>query len=148
MHRVSVPFILRVLLGMVWIAGAIFNAVWTLPNADEALGDFGTTATFSPYRWFFDTVVGMSPAFWAVLLILAEVGLGILLLARDPWARIGLLLSVAWSTFLFFLIWPYTLSTVVFLVLAVVLLRYEHPRSLLDALHRHDSMRVAHHRGA
>lgn len=135
-HLPGLPFILRLALGAVWIAGAVVNAVWTLPGAEAAWADLADNATFAPYRWFFADVAGAAPALWAVLLILAELTLGVLLLARDPWARNGVILSIAWSVFLFFLIWPYTLSTVIFGAMAALLLRVHHPRSVLDLLHR------------
>ncbi len=132
LHRPDVPLLLRLALGATWIAGAVVNAIWTLPNAESAWSDLADNATFTPYRWFFDTIIGSAPTLWGGMLILGELGLGMLLLARDPWARYGLVLSVAWSVFLFFLIWPYTLSTVLFGGLAAMLLRVEHPRGLLD----------------
>lgn len=136
-HVPGMPFVLRLGLGAVWIAGAVFNAVWTLPNAGSSWADLADNATFAAYRWFFADIAGDAPAFWAVALILAELTLGALVMSRDPWARYGLLLSVAWSAFLFFLIWPYTLSTIVFGVLAAVLLRGDHLRGVSDLLH-HD----------
>lgn len=115
-HLLFWPTIARVLLGAVWIAGAIWNAFVTLPGAPGAWSDLGENATFGVYRWFFDSVAGGAPVFWTIMLIAAELTLGVLLLGTDPWARYGLLLSTAWCVFLFFLIWPWTLSTVIFLL--------------------------------
>lgn len=134
-HRSSWPAIGRFLLGATWIVGAIFNLFVTLPGSTRAWEDLGENATFAIYRWFFASIIGIAPAFWTVMLILGEMVLGILLLVRDPWDRYGLILSVVWCVFLFFLIWPWTLSTIVFLVPSMWLLRYQHPTSLLDMFH-------------
>jgi hypothetical protein len=135
-RHITLPFIFRIGLGLVWLAGAAFNAVSTLPHPETFRDDLGQNSTFAVYRWFFDSVVGSAPVFWSILLILAEVLLGILLLGRDPWARYGLILSTAWCVFLFFVIWPYTLSTVPLLALSVWLLRYPHPDDIFDVVHR------------
>lgn len=136
-HPLFWPTIARVLLGSVWITGAIWNVLVTLPEARGVWDDLGENATFGVYRWFFDTMAGGAPAFWTIMVIAAELMLGVLLLGRDPWARYGLLLSTAWCVFLFFLIWPWTLSTIIFLGPSVWLLRYRHPIGVMDLLHRH-----------
>jgi hypothetical protein len=133
----SLPTIARMLLGAVWIAGAMWNAVVTLPGASDAWSDLGTNATFRIYRWFFDSIAGGAPVVWALMLVVAELTLGLLLLRADPWARYGLLLSTAWCVFLFFLIWPWTLSTIIFLFPSILLLRYPHPLGLGDLLTGH-----------
>jgi uncharacterized membrane protein YphA (DoxX/SURF4 family) len=126
--------VLRLVLGLIWIAGAVYNAAWTLRNTSTFRDDFGAESTFAPYRWFFDSIVGSAPAFWTVLLVLGETTLGLLLLGTDARARLGLVLSAVWSTFLTFMMWPYTLTTIPLLVVSAVLLRYEHSVSFPDVV--------------
>lgn len=142
------PTIGRMVLGAIWIAGAIFNTVWTLPGAADAFANLGEDATFAGYRWFFSSVVGAVPELMAILLILGELALGVLLLARDPWAEAGLVLSVVWCAFLFFLIWPYTLTTLVLLALAGWLLRYDHQWSIVDLVRHRGTFDHVHPAGA
>jgi hypothetical protein len=119
------------MLGGIWIAGAAFNVFVTLPHASSSWNNLGENATFGPYRWFFDTVAGGAPAFWALIVIAGELLLGSLLRGRDPWARYGVILSVAWCLFI---IWPYTLTTIPLLVLAGWLLRHDHDQNVVDLL--------------
>jgi hypothetical protein len=125
-----VPTVLRIVLGTIWIAGAVFNAAWTIRHTSMFRDDLGSESTFAAYRWFFSDVVGSAPVFWTLLLIIGETALGVLLLSRHARARLGLVLSAVWSTFLTFMIWPYTLTTIPLVVISVVLLRYEHPASI------------------
>lgn len=147
-RHVSVPEFLRLGLGCVWILGAIVNTVWTLPHAETFRDDLGQNATFAVYRWFFDSVVGSAPVFWAILLIIAELTIGVLLMRRDPWARYGLILSAAWCVFLLFIIWPDTLSTLLLLTLSIWLLRYSHADILKDLVHRRPDRMRARETGA
>lgn len=145
-HPSLLPTTGRMLLGAVWIAGAIVNTIWTLPASFDAWESLGEDATFAGYRWLFSSIVGAAPDFMTLLLILGELTLGILLLSRDPWAQVGLVLSAVWCVFLFFIIWPYTLSTIVLLALSGWLLRYDHEQSVVDLIrHRgvHDHLRRA-----
>lgn len=147
-HSSLLPTLGRMLLGVIWIAGAIFNAVWTLPAAFDAWDSLGREATFAGYRWFFGTVVSLAPDLMTLLLILGELALGVMLLSRDPWAQVGLVLSVVWCAFLLFIIWPYTLSTLLLLALAGWLLRYDHDRSVVDLLRHRGGLDRLHKAGA
>jgi len=132
------------LLGFVWIAGAIWNAVVTLPDAADAWDVLGENATFGVYRWFFNSVVSAAPEFWSMMLIAGELVLGILLMAKGRWAQYGLAGSVLWSIFLTFLIFPYTLMMPLFVLLAAWLLRFEPRASVLDLLpHHHGDVRMS-----
>lgn len=144
-HPSILPTLGRMLLGSIWIAGAMVNAIWTLPESFDAWEGLSEDATFAGYRWFFGTVVGAAPDLMTLLLIAGELGLGVMVLSRDPWAEVSLVLSVTWCSFLFFIIWPYTLTTVVLLALSGWLLRYDHNRSVLD-LFRHQGMPDRLHR--
>jgi hypothetical protein len=143
-----VPTLGRLVLGVIWISGAIINGLWTLPAASDAWESLGRDATFAAYRWFFSDIVSVAPELMTVLLILGELALGVMILARDPWARSGLLLSVVWSVFLLFLIWPYTLSTLVLLVLAAWLLRFDHERAVVDLVRHRGGWDQPHRFGA
>ena len=136
--RITTGTILRMAVGLIWIAGAIFNALWTL-RQPELFGDqgFGRDASLPIYRWFFGEVVAQAPAFWTVLLIVGEATIGILTMSRGPLAKVGLWGSVAWSLWLFPMQWPYTIMMGPFALLPAWLLRDGDPRlSVLGVLGR------------
>jgi len=135
--RIDAWTILRMAVGIIWIAGAIYNALWTLRHT-EFLGDEGIAreATFGVYRRFFSDVVASAPVFWTLLLILGELGLGVLTLKRGMSARVGLWGSVLWSLWLFPLMWPYTLMMGPYALLPAWLLRAEQRFSVGDLIAR------------
>ena len=102
--------VLRFGVGLIWIAGAVFNAVWTLGNT-SFLGDEGIArdAGLPIYRWFFGDVVSAAPVMWTLLLIAGELVLGALTLASGRSARLALWGGALWSLWLFPMLWPYTI---------------------------------------
>lgn len=125
---------LRILFGGIWLAGAIFNLAWTLPNPEMITGDLGENATFAPYRWLFGDLVAANPTFWIIALVVGELALAALLFSGGMRARIGVWASLAWSVFLFFAILPYTLMMFGFAAGFAWLLGEQHPRDLLEYL--------------
>jgi hypothetical protein len=98
--------IAQVVVGGVWLAGAAFNAGWTLRQA--APFEWLEESLFPPYRWFFGEVAARSPVFWTLALVAGETALGILTIAGGKWTRLGLIGGVLFSLFLFSLATPYT----------------------------------------
>jgi hypothetical protein len=126
----TVSTALRFLAGLIWIAGGVYNAVWTMRHLD-LYQDFADSATLGVYRWLFGEVVLANPAFWTILLVIGEIGLGVLTLGRGNQARLGLALGAVWSLLLFPLLWPYTIMMGPYALLLAWLARSEHPTSLL-----------------
>jgi hypothetical protein len=104
--RVDGDTIARRVVGGIWLAGAAFNAGWTL-RQDEPW-TWLEESRVPVYRWFFGEVAGANPAPWTVALIAGEVALGLLTLSRRR-VRAGLIAGAAFSAFLFTLDTPYTL---------------------------------------
>ena len=127
----------RMGLGLIWIAGAFFNLVWTLrqPNV-FGQGGFAGEAGLTIYRWFFREVIAPAPTFWTVLLVLGEAALGAQTLAKGAWARAGLWGSALWSLWLFPLMWPYTIMMGPFALVPLWLLRGTQDVSAIDLLRR------------
>src|SRR5687768_7293038 len=123
-QRIGIKTNLRMFVGVIWIAGAAFNAMWTLRHP-EFFGNEGIAqdASLEIYRWFFGDVVARAPALWTALLILGEVAIGVLTLGGGRWARTGLWGGVVWSLWLFPLIWPDTIMMGPFALLLAWLLR-------------------------
>lgn len=127
---------LRMLVGLIWIAGAAVNISWSLRHPSAFSDALATDATFSIFRWFFGDVVASAPTLWISQLIVVELGLGILTLSRGTLARIGLAGSAVFSVVLFFVIWPYTFMMGVFALLPAWLLRATHSTNVRDLYHR------------
>lgn len=132
---------LRFGVGLVWIAGAVFNAVWTLGNT-SFLGDEGLAreASLPIYRWFFGDVVSAAPVIWTLLLIGGELALGALTLASGRAARFGLWGGALWSLWLFPMLWPYTIMMGPYAVILAWLARGDLRWSVPDGV---DALRQA-----
>jgi hypothetical protein len=113
----------RVAVGLVWIAGAVFNAAVTTRMANP----FGwlTESPVPLWRWFFDDVVTARPVPWTLLLATFELAIGLLTLGGSR-ARTGLIGGAAFSAFLFSLATPYTLVMGPYTALLVWLARKEY----------------------
>jgi hypothetical protein len=132
----------RMAVGLIWVAGALFNAIVTLRVA-QPYEAFAEDAHLWPYRWFF-SIVSDHPQFWTVLLIIGELLLGLLTLSKGIWAKLGLLGSVGWSLWLFPLLWPYTLMMGLCALVPLWLLRRSHDVSLVDLVRRRIVLTTMH----
>ena len=126
--------VIRLVVGLIWLAGATINTLVTLRMAEPF-----TWLEESPvrsYRWFFSEVVGTYPTVWTILLIVGELSLAILTLSRRGWARIGLVGGAVFSLFLFVSALSYTLMMAPFALLLTWLARHDYPESSLAWLRR------------
>lgn len=97
----------RLVIGLIWLAGAAFNGLVTLRMSRPF--EWLEASPVPVYRWFFRDIAGAQPAFWTLLLIAGEIALGVLTLARGGWARLGLAGGALFSLFLVSLGTVYTL---------------------------------------
>jgi hypothetical protein len=130
-HQPVALTLTRSVIGLVWIAGALFNALWT-PRYSEVFQSLAAEASLPVYRWLFGEVVGAHPVVWAVLLVIGEFLLGVITLGKGRWGQLGLALGALWSILLFPLVWPYTLMMGPYAVLLAWLASRNHATSLLD----------------
>lgn len=133
--------IARIVVGLIWLAGAVWNLTVTLRMADP-FGWLAEGSWFAPWRWFFGDIVQSRPAFWTVLLISGEAALGALTLARHGWARLGLAGGALFSIALFSFGTSYTLMMGPYALLLAWLARHQYHRSAIDHL-RGDRLRRA-----
>lgn len=138
---------LRMVVGLIWIAGAVYNALWTLRHT-EFFGDEGIArdATLPIYRWFFGDVVAAAPVAWTLLLIAGEVAIGVLTLGTGIRARAGLWGGILWSLWLFPMLWPYTIMMGPYALLLAWLARGDQDVSLRDLVGRPFQWRGRVHR--
>ena len=107
LHSFDRDRIAQEIVGGIWLAGAAFNAGWTLRQPDPYT--WLEESLVRPYRWFFGEVAAQNPSFWTLALITGETALGLLTIAGGKWTRLGLLGGTLFSLFLFSLATPYTM---------------------------------------
>jgi hypothetical protein len=129
-HRPSLdlPTTLRIVVGLVWLAGAAWNLLVTW-RMDDPYGWLADAARVAPWRWFFAEVVEAHRMLWTALLIMGETVLGVLTLGRRRWARLGLAAGALFSAALFSFGTPYTLMMGPYALLLAWLWRHEVHRS-------------------
>jgi hypothetical protein len=122
----------RLVIGLVWIAGAIFNLFVTM-RMDSPFGWLEDSA-IRPWSWFFGRVVSPHSQVWTALLVMWELAIGVMALARGRVARLGLAGGALFSASLFSLWTPYTMGMGVYALLLGWLARHHDP-SVDEALH-------------
>jgi hypothetical protein len=120
-------------IGLIWLAGAIWNLVVTRRMADP-FGWLAKGSRFAPWRWFFGTVADSHRSFWLALLVVGEAALGVLTLGRGERARLGLAGGAVFSTFLFSLGTSYTLMMGPYALLLGWLARFRYFKGFPDHL--------------
>jgi hypothetical protein len=130
----DIPTILRVTVGLVWLAGAAWNLLVTT-RMEDPYGWLADGSRIAPWRWFFSEVVETNPLVWTVLLVAGEAGLGFLTLGPRQWARIGLAGGALFSAILFSFGTLYTLMMGPYAVLLAWLVRDDANRSLIELRH-------------
>jgi hypothetical protein len=75
-------FIFEILLGVLYLSGAVFNTVYTLRHTRRFYGAFLAGAWFEPARWFLRSLILPNAKALTVALILFEVTLAAVILSR------------------------------------------------------------------
>jgi len=123
-----------------FIAGGLFNLLYTLPNTPESLLALVATAPIPPYREVVGAMVGWGAAPVLALLVAAfEVTAGVLILWRGSLARLAMLAAGAWGLGMLPVIPPYGLPIGIALtaapaVAALLLARDPEPPAILGPL--------------
>jgi hypothetical protein len=92
------PTLGRVLLSMLFIGGALFNLLYTLPNAPGSLVTLVATAPIPPYKEVIATAIAWNAtAALAVAVVVFEFAVGLLILWRGRSARVAMLAAGAWG---------------------------------------------------
>lgn len=97
----------RIIVGLIWIAGAVFNILVTT-RMERPFDWIADESRLGVMRWFFGEVVSACPVGWTVLLAIAELAIGVLTLMKGQFAKVGLAGGVLFSLFLFGMATPYT----------------------------------------
>lgn len=124
----------RLLFALAFFIGAAANAAMLLTSPD-IYEDFADLAFFRFYRSLWRSLILPRLGIWVTLVIAFEVALGVLLLAADPYAHLGLILAAAFALFLVPFWWGGgALINVVLLALLIWLLRFDYPEGVLSIL--------------
>jgi len=117
----------RAVVGVAYLASAVFNTVYTLPRSDE-LDGYADGAWFGFLGDFMRDVFMPNGDLFMTAVILFEITVGLLILSRRTFVDIGVAASVAWVLIVLpFLAWPYLITNLVLAILQGVLLlrRYD-----------------------
>jgi hypothetical protein len=124
----------RLLLAAAFFIGAVANAVMLL-TSPEIYDGFADLAFLRFYRTLWRRVVLPRLSVWVPLVVAFEVAAGTLLLAPDPYARLGLILAAAFTLFLVPFWWGGgALVNVLILALILWLMRFEYANSIVAFL--------------
>lgn len=119
----------RGVIGLFYLAAAVFNTVYTLPRSDE-LDGYADGAWFGFLADFMRDVFMPNGELFMVLVIVFEVAVGVAILSRARWVDLGVAASVLWVVAILpFLAWPYLLTNIALVALQgiVALRRYDVP---------------------
>lgn len=72
----------EVAIGLFFLIGAVFNAVWTLGHTDEFYSGFVEGAWLRPARSFVSDVIVPNARLFTILLIIFQVTVGVLVVTR------------------------------------------------------------------
>jgi len=121
-------------LSVAFFAGAGANLIMLLV-APEIYKGFADLSFLPLYQSLWRRVVVPHLSVWVALLVAFEVGLGVLLLSPDPYARLGLISASVFTVFLVPFWWGGgALINVLLFGLMVWLLRFSYPEPVLSLI--------------
>lgn len=131
----------RGVVGLFYLAAAVFNLTYTLPKTDEAglLDGYADGAWFGFLETFVRDVLMPNDTLVMAAVVVFEIVVGWAILSSGDRVDLGVALSLAWVVAILpFLAWPYLLTNLALIVMQGVLLlrRFDTPiwRLLGDAL--------------
>jgi hypothetical protein len=141
---------LRFFFGIFFLVAAAFNTYLTITNPD-GYKNGGTTAWPPFLQHFWVNVVATHMVLFLVLFILIEVALGLLLLNKGKWVKIGLAGSILFSAGLLFIglgysqdYWPACIPNMAVALIWALLLFSRYDKTLLETIrHKKDLTQTA-----
>jgi hypothetical protein len=130
------PTVGRIVLSAMFVGGAEYNLLNTLPNTPGSLVDLVATAPIPPYREVVDAAIAWNAApLLVAITIFFEATAAVLMLWRGPLARLALVAAAGWSLGMLPVIPPDGVLIGIALtgapgVAGLVLARYRYPRSV------------------
>lgn len=81
----------RIFLGFFFVAMGVGVNVAFLLTQPSFVADYGREAWLPLYRTLTETIIAPRPRIFGILLILFEIAMGLLLLSRGAWVKVGLI---------------------------------------------------------
>jgi len=124
----------RLLFAAAFFVGAVANTMMLLTSPQIYEG-FADLSLLGFYRTLWRRLIVPNLGVWVALVIVFEIGVGALLLAPDPYARVGLILAAAFTLFLVPFWWGGgALVNVVLFALLLWLLGFDYADSAVSLL--------------
>jgi hypothetical protein len=128
----------RILWGLVFIASSIVNLTVTLPNP-AFYRTFADLTFFPFYRRLILNVAIPNAQLITALVVIFEFAVGVLTLSKGQAVHWGLIGTGAWAVFICPAMGWYTLGSPLFLIIPLLLWRYNYDRSLFGLILRRSS---------
>ena len=129
----------RIIYGLILIAGAATNAFLGLTRP-EMYASFADLSIIPLYQSLWRSVVVPYLRFWLLLTVVFELTMGILILSKGLWVKVGMVGAILFFLFLVPFWWEGgAIINIVFAVILVLLLRYDYDASLIDLVFRRGS---------
>lgn len=128
--------ILRIIFGLFYLAAAVFNFTYTSRNPQPLYDWFAENALIPFYKDFLLSVVVPNLDSIILLVVVFEIVVGVLILSKQNFVKMGLSLGIIWALFLVPLlpIGPPMLTNLILASLQAFLLRKEYDKSFLEIL--------------
>jgi len=98
----SIRNILEIGIGVIYLAGAAFNFLYTRKHGEKFYTGFAESTWFAPASWFIQRFVLPYPNPFTVMLILFQLFVGIALISQGPYVNLGLLAGTAFCMYAVF----------------------------------------------
>lgn len=87
----------EIAIGVIYVAGAVFNATYTLSHTDEFYGSFARGAWFGPGRWLVNRVVLPKATVFTTVLIVFEAAVAVVIFTRGDLVTAALVAGAVFS---------------------------------------------------
>jgi hypothetical protein len=135
------PQIGRIVFGIFFLIMALVNLVLTVVNPQIYLA-FGETTLIPALQEFVLVVFAQDPLFYLIPIVLAQIGMGVMLLSKDPWVHLGLMGAMIFVAAIVPL-GNETLANLGLMLALVALTRAPYEHTVLDLIRRRRSRSLA-----
>lgn len=129
------PQTARIVFGIFYLIMALVVNLPLVINDPMSFSSAGANALLPVYRWFFTQILPQAPVLLGSMLIVVEISIGLLILSKGGWARLGLLGGLLFCTFITF-VGKEELTAPILALAFALLLRRRFDRSLPELLRR------------
>lgn len=132
---------LRMVWGLFFLGSSVFNLSYTFSHP-EFYEQFADMALFDFYADLIENIVVPYAEWFTVTLALFELAVGLFVLSKNVYVKIGIYASLFFTVLLIPVIPPYTYLNFVVAIIPIYLLRKSYP----DPFY-HDFTNMMHHKG-